>query len=206
MTVVAAALALGLVAPRALAGNVHSTPDNGKEHVHKLHNPLPKKHKATVGLTRDQKFMDKHPGGREPPAHSFSKHEQKVHELHVHNGLLHKKDPVTGHLTPYDTGGSQARFVMKPSGRIIADHRLHTETGAPIVHPSLSRHKRVAAAGMMKVDQGRLTEINNSTGHFQATPHHHTQVVHELRCRGVRAFRSVTGDYPGGSRQSTNVD
>src|SRR5437660_10581308 len=82
MIIAASALALSVGPPRAFAGQKHSTPDNGKENVHKVfHNHLPKKHNLTTGLTDEQKHENLHPAGRERPIHVFSKDEQKSHEL-----------------------------------------------------------------------------------------------------------------------------
>jgi hypothetical protein len=185
-----------------LAGNVHSTPHNGRDHVHKIRIPRPQKHKHTVGMTRDQKFMDKHPVGREPPVHHFSRRERKAHQIHVQGGRLHKKDRA-GNLVPYHTGNGIAKFVMKPSGKIIAHSGTHHTNGAPIQHSSLGKGKRVAGAGMMRVDRGKLVSINNHSGHYKPTPHHHDQVIRELKHRGVRSFKSTTGF--GGSRRSHTV-
>jgi hypothetical protein len=199
----ATAVALLLAPLQALAGNVHSTPDNDRDHVHKIHNPLPQKYKHTVGMTRDQKRMDKTRLGQEQATHRFSRREAREHEIHVHNGLLHKKDRA-GNLIPYHTGNDAAKFVMKPSGKIIADHRIRSNTNAPIYHSSLSKGKRVAAAGEMRVEHGRLVSINNHSGHFKPPAFHHDQVIHELRHRGVRNFKSTTGF--GGSRVSTQIN
>jgi hypothetical protein len=55
----------------------------------------------------------------------------------------------------------------------------------------------------MTVDHGRLTSISNHSGHYQPTPHHHDQVIRELKQRGVRHFDSTTGF--GGSRRTQRV-
>src|SRR6266699_3805830 len=74
--------------------------------------------------------------------------------------------------------------------------------GRPIHHSSLAKGKRVAATGEMVVRNGRLESINNQSGHYFPTAHHHAQVVYELRNRGTRNFRSTTGSRLDGDLQT----
>jgi hypothetical protein len=180
-----------MVLPVAIpdAHAAHSTPT--KANVHKIaRRPrLRVRFKETRGMDRQQKRIDNTRWAGHGNAHRFTKNEQRAHTIHVQNGLLHKKDSRTGTLTPYDTGGQGAKFVMKPSGRIISDRRDNVN-GRNNFHSSLAQGKRVAAAGEMTVNNGTLTHINNDSGHYKPTQVHHNQIITELQKRGVHGFTS----------------
>jgi hypothetical protein len=77
----------------------------------------------------------------------------------------------------YDT----ALFVMDPMGGLFAApqrmSRFH--------HSSLLAGGPVACAGLMKVEGGRLTTIDNNSGHYKPEPENLLQVMDELSERGL---------------------
>src|SRR5437868_4502427 len=175
LVAVLALLSLSAGTHQAFAG--HSIPFEHRQDVKKKTRlPRPRaKYKDTVGMGEYHKRTDKETVRNRPPVHKYSRKENKDHEIHVRNGLLHKKDRKTGQLVPFDSGSRRpANFVMKHNGKIIADSRHTSSKGRPIHHSSLAKGKRVAAAGEMVVRNGRLESINNQSGHYFPTAHHHS--------------------------------
>jgi hypothetical protein len=91
-----------------------------------------------------------------------SKNQQ--HSIHVRweNGSLSFYDKL------YDTTNHQgkrpgyAAFVLSPDNKLfLAEHAVLND-----VHASLSGGKRVACAGMIKVEKGKITGLINFSGHY----------------------------------------
>lgn len=89
-------------------------------------------------------------------------------------------DTTNGHTLHSGAGG--AIFVMSGNGTLYASTR-HGPGG--FKHSSFLAGNPVAAAGEMVVNKGKLTFINNESGHYTPSGTLVTQALTELRARGL---------------------
>ena len=88
---------------------------------------------------------------------------------------------------PYDTtsfGGKErgsAAFVWSRHGDFFAMPHIHERTR----HSSILSGKAVRTAGMIAVSAGKITRINNSSGHYQPGWESLQRLVSELHVQGV---------------------
>lgn len=71
-------------------------------------------------------------------------------------------------------------FVMSPDGNIYSADKRHV-----MHHSSFLAGREVASAGKWRVEEGKLTYINNSSGHYMPPSDFAEQVLRELRRRNV---------------------
>lgn len=120
--------------------------------------------------------------------------ERAPYKLSVRNGLI-----VDAKGRPFDTVRSaalpseknEAIFVMSSSGEIFASSE--NEPGK-FHHSSLAGGERVAAAGTIRVEQGRLVGISNASGHYQPGGWQTEQALTSLELQGVRARGAFVRD------------
>lgn len=107
-------------------------------------------------------------------------------ELFVKNGKI-----VDHSGTLYDTSSSssvfgagqgKAIFVMDEYGRIYASNY---QSVGKFHHSSILGGKPIAAGGEITVKNGVIIEISNRSGHYQPTQQMNSQVVNELKSRGL---------------------
>jgi hypothetical protein len=115
------------------------------------------------------------------------------HELTVDNrGLLRD---ATGAL--YDTKGRAAIAVISPDGRIYARLRARLFSWLPrlslFVHSSFLANGRVAFAGEIVAENGRLQRLGNRSGHYKPGPRFLEQALVYLQSKRVD-LRKVTAD------------
>lgn len=111
--------------------------------------------------------------------------EKAPYELFVKDGkivdakgnLYDTKDAGTAH-----SGKGKSIFVMDENGRIYASK---THAVGEFHHSSLGGGKPVAGAGEIVVDNGKVTEISNRSGHYQPDQRTNAQVLEELKSREV---------------------
>jgi hypothetical protein len=91
-------------------------------------------------------------------------------------------EPVdTSNSVTFQKGQGWEIFVMGPGGEIhMASHKI-----GKYQHSSLLAGGNVAAAGMMRVANGTLLELNNHSGHYTPKEQHMRQVVRHLQANGV---------------------
>jgi hypothetical protein len=94
------------------------------------------------------------------------------------NGKLFNTDSATN----IDGQPAHAIFVMNSSGELFAS--LHQKSGE-FHHSSLAAGQAVAAAGEMKVVDGKLISISNRSGHYLPDHTYTEQVLHCLRSQGL---------------------
>lgn len=76
--------------------------------------------------------------------------------------------------------GSEINYVMDGGGNV------YTDAGNRLVyHTDFLKSGRVAAAGKISAVDGRITEINNESGHYHPNTKHTDQVIQELTERGL---------------------
>jgi len=76
--------------------------------------------------------------------------------------------------------GEKIKYAMDGLGNTYTDMN-----DALFHHSSFFSDGRVAAAGEITAKSGRITAINNGSGHYKPTTKHTDQAVKELRSRGV---------------------
>lgn len=116
------------------------------------------------------------------------------YKLSVRNGLI-----VDARGRPFDTRvpvkirgeENEAIFVMSSKGEIFAS--TEQEAGK-FHHSSLAGGERVAAAGTMRVEQGRLVSISNLSGHYRPGGWQTEQAMTSLELQGLRTRGVVVRD------------
>ncbi|NIF80973.1 hypothetical protein F3J20_26940 [Paraburkholderia sp. Cy-641] len=98
-------------------------------------------------------------------------------KVSVNNGLLMQRGK------PMSTKGQNAEFVMNGEGNLYVD--------AGRGHQAFLGSRPVAAAGEMQVNNGKLVEINNQSGHYQPPPAFVQQTVAHLQSQGVQVPASA---------------
>ncbi len=115
--------------------------------------------------------------------------ERKIYEIGVKDGMLiHLGGPNIGRV--FDTsdgsthwgGGGAAIFVMSGNGRIYA-----SKTHEPMLfhHSSFLAGGSVASAGELIVENGKLVEISNQSGHYKPKKELNEQLITELENKGI---------------------
>ena len=104
----------------------------------------------------------------------------------------------TSQMAASPFGKGHGIYVMSPSGQIYA----HSHKVAKFHHSSFLEGLPTAAAGTMKVTQGKLDAISCKTGHYLAGKEQLYQVLMELKERGVslsgvEAFNHAAKKYDG---------
>lgn len=86
-----------------------------------------------------------------------------------------------------DTNGKRYIFVMDRQGNLFISADSEYRDGGRIGHPAFTRGQAVACAGELVVVNGKITYINNVTGHYQTGGYSLHRVVSQLKARGVLA-------------------
>jgi hypothetical protein len=82
----------------------------------------------------------------------------------------------------FGSGKGKAIFVMDESGKMYISQ---TQTVGKFHHSSFLSGKPVASAGEIVVENGKIIEISNRSGHYQPTQIINLQVINELKRRGI---------------------
>lgn len=118
----------------------------------------------------------------------FSEAERTPFELRVEDGI------VMQGTEPFDTlafTGKEAKFgaFVVQDNRIFAiEHKVNN-----IHHTSMANGKPVDGAGMIKVEQGHVTEITNLSGHYKPTLDEFYETIKFLIAKGMVDSRSEIG-------------
>ncbi len=91
----------------------------------------------------------------------------------------------------FGAGQGKSIFVMDEYGRIYASKY---QAVGKFHHSSILGGKPVASAGEITVQNGKIIEISNRSGHYQPTQQTNSQVINELKNRGVDTGKiKITG-------------
>ena len=107
--------------------------------------------------------------------------EREGYRVSVSDGLL--KD---ANGQPLNTGDRSHMVVMDKSGKIYA---VPSETLRN--HSSFTSGNPVAAAGMIQVENGRITGLHNESGHYQLPLDYFDQLKTELKKSGAQLSPGV---------------
>lgn len=115
----------------------------------------------------------------------FNKKKLEDLEVFVKDGLLvnRKGEP----LTMYD-----GLYTMDRRGHIYA---YPTEERGVIHHSTLARGNPVSSAGHLTIENGKLTAVNNFSGHYSPKKMHLDQIENELTLRGADLFETTFKDF-----------
>lgn len=105
--------------------------------------------------------------------------------LTVHDGRLFDKDG-----RPFDTSAGEAHWSSEPSAIFVMDGKGNLYASNEHVprdfhHSSLMAGQPVAGAGEIRVADGRLVNVTDSSGHYRPPPECLDQVVAYLKKEGV---------------------
>ena len=78
--------------------------------------------------------------------------------------------------------GGAAMFIMDRNGDLFVS--MHEEDGK-FQHSSLAAGEPLAMAGEIRVERGRITYINNASGHYKPSKTQMSQFINRLRDAGV---------------------
>ena len=88
---------------------------------------------------------------------------------------------------PMDTNEKRFIFVMDMQGNLFINENDAYRKGRRIGHPSFTGGQPVACAGEMIIAEGKVTYINNQSGHYQPGGYTLYRVISELKTRNVLA-------------------
>ncbi len=111
--------------------------------------------------------------------------ERETYKLHFRDGLLYEANGNLFDTTDANPGNAHepvAKFVMDKFGNIYA-HKFHE--GGYFHHSSFLAGAPVAAAGEMKVKNGKLFYISDYSNHYRPGAKFTYQVLEELVRKGV---------------------
>jgi len=116
-------------------------------------------------------------------------------ELFVKNGKIVDRQgnlyDTSSSSSVFGAGQGKSIFVMDEYGRIYASKY---QAVGKFHHSSMLEGKPIASAGEITVKNGKITEISNRSGHYQPTQQMNTQVINELKSRGVASSSiKITG-------------
>ncbi|MDP3268613.1 MAG: hypothetical protein Q8M40_06130 [Legionella sp.] len=78
-------------------------------------------------------------------------------------------------------------FIMDMQGNFYSNQDGEYRNGRRIGHPSFTQGEAVAGAGEIQIKAGKITHINNMSGHYLPGPLSLHRVINELENRGVLA-------------------
>lgn len=107
-------------------------------------------------------------------------------ELFVKDGKivdrLGKLYDTSSSSSVFGAGQGKSIFVMDEYGKIYASN---FQSVGKFHHSSFLGGKPVSAAGEITVKNGRIVEISNRSGHYQPTQQMNSQVINELKSKGL---------------------
>ncbi|MBI2606338.1 MAG: hypothetical protein HYW49_09690 [Deltaproteobacteria bacterium] len=124
--------------------------------------------------------------------HPLSQEERKAYKATVKDGKLYASDgklvDSRGFSTGHEQGADHVIFVMDKNGDIYIHGGVASgESGKPrkFFHSTLAGGGDVAAAGELKVVNGKIVAITDGSGHYEPPPWLTMQFLEQLRKRGV---------------------
>jgi hypothetical protein len=119
----------------------------------------------------------------EPEVHFFTKQERIERLVVVMHGRLY-----TGPQQRLDTGGQDWAFVMDGYGNLYTtDHQMEQQqlpNGQRFNHSTLNAGKDVVCAGILQAANGRLTYLDNASGHYKPTRANVVEMLTTLQADG----------------------
>ena len=89
---------------------------------------------------------------------------------------------TSGASSVHAGGGGRAIFVLDEQGNLYASNRQKI---GEFHHSSFLAGRPVAGAGELIVQDGRLIEISDRSGHYRPEPNFRKQVLAQLKAQGV---------------------
>ena len=118
-------------------------------------------------------------------------HLQRRYKLRFRNGIAWRWSPATGANAVFDTtdsaeseglvGDRKTHFVMNTRGHIFAGFNKQAMW---FKHSSLTGGANAYSAGRMIVEAGRVTHIENDSGHYHPGVQQMRNMLHRLRIYG----------------------
>ena len=128
-----------------------------------------------AGMVVDREWFEIPTITRHKPTHFMTPAEREQHRIFVGpDGRLYQ----ARNGAPFDTRG--AKFVMDEYGNLYAGN-----TAMVTWHTSFLGGRTVTAAGILVVDNGRLTEWTDHSGHYEPRPEINDYVLDLLRRQGL---------------------
>lgn len=115
----------------------------------------------------------------------FTEEEQRSLLVPIRDGVL--VDPSSG--LPKSTEHLQM-FVALPNGTLVTTPRLHNTF---LHHSSLNAGGPVSMAGWMKISQGQIELITNTSGHYQPSLQAFHHYLRFLQAQGVDLSKTTVG-------------
>lgn len=168
--------------------------------------------RQTIGISDHGKYCDSGVQAMQVGGQSVLRYlkdeEALACRLHVRNGKLYVVTTPLGTLAPFDTTGDDwkkiggntchvgfednggkgvAGFAMAISRDLFAFKHSYDETlaGGAFFHSGYLEGRPVICTGCLTAEAGRLTYINNFSGHYQPSPAQLQLVLDSLRALGL---------------------
>jgi hypothetical protein len=129
----------------------------------------------------------------------FSKHERFAHQINIdENGIVR----IGKEKQPFDTtrysgkSPGKAAYIMDSKGNIyVGEHKKNI-----IHHSSFNAGARVIAAGMLRVENGKITYIDHKSGHYAPTIMHFKNALERIHVEAFTDNASIVFTDPTPSR------
>ncbi|WNG28661.1 hypothetical protein F0U62_35195 [Cystobacter fuscus] len=152
-----------------------------------------------VGMLYESGYLkDQNNKNQQLPVPYFNDAQRREHEVLAYEGQLYKQGRDADRLVPLDTNDVPQQhylYAMNKHGEIYAGREDDVHH-----HSAFTAGGPVAAAGKMRVDDGRLRKMTDESGHYMPPREYGEQVAHELTRRGVD-ISHVKFDYQGPSKR-----
>ncbi len=121
----------------------------------------------------------------------LDENQRAAFEVTVQDGvLIHKSGSDQGKRVNtsslnslHSNGAGTAIFVMSPEGNIYIG--AHGDTPGEFHHSSFLSGQPVSSAGEMVVEDGRILDVSNNSGHYHPSQSLNDQLFTELENRGM---------------------
>lgn len=109
--------------------------------------------------------------------------------------ILRRKRGCGGEFRRYHSKDDYRMFVMDARGDFYAADSVLKQDGFWTHHSSLGRGEAILGAGLMKVENGRLTHLSQQSGHYRPTPAQMVNVLQKLDQLGVDLYQVILMAY-----------
>lgn len=159
-----------------------------------IHDEWEKQQPKREDLTVEVEFNEAKKSQANINNYYFSYEESLSHMLtaNIKNELC-----LGGTIQPLSTGKKRYIFVMDTEGNLFVHEDNQSKDGKRIGHPAFTRGKAVACAGEISVQNGKITEISNASGHYRPGGYSLHRVVEALHGRNVLAKDCLIEDIQG---------
>lgn len=128
---------------------------------------------------------------REKPPYKMNNFEQFFHQLFVHNGLAYvvkqsntlTKEPATTHGMHTAIDQNRAIYAITKSGKIFFG--TGDVYNPPYYYHNSFTDEEIVMAGLITLESGKITYIDNCSGHFQPTLRAFVDFLSTLQSQGL---------------------